>query len=68
MVIDLIVFDMSYFDIILRMDFLSCYRVEIDCRKKKVQFQLDDDEKFTFWRGSCVEFDDQQCKTQKDTE
>lgn len=36
MVIDLIVFDMSYFDIILRMDFLSCYRVEIDCRKKKV--------------------------------
>lgn len=36
MVMDLIVMDMSDFDVILDMDFLSRYRVKTDCRKKKV--------------------------------
>lgn len=35
-VVDLMVFDMSDFDIILGIDFLSYYRVNIDYKKKKV--------------------------------
>lgn len=35
---DLIVMDMSDFGIIVGMDFLSTYKVEIDYRKKKVKF------------------------------
>lgn len=38
MVMDLIVFDMSDFDIILRMNFLNCYGAKIDCRKKRFYF------------------------------
>lgn len=53
MTIDLIMFNMSDFDIILRMDFLSRYGVEIGYRKKKVRFHLDNGEKFTFGKG-CV--------------
>lgn len=34
MVINLIVFDKPNFDIILGVDFLSHYGVEIDCRKE----------------------------------
>lgn len=36
MIVDLIVFDMFNFDIILGIDFLSRYGVKIDSRKKKV--------------------------------
>lgn len=46
-------FDMSNFNIILGMNFLSWYRVEIDYRKKKVQFHLDDGEELTFGE-SCM--------------
>lgn len=36
------------------MNFLSKYEVEIDCRKKKVWFSLDDGEKFTFEEGQVL--------------
>lgn len=39
--IDLIVFDMPYFDVILAMDFLCQCKVKIDYKKKKVRFHLD---------------------------
>lgn len=45
---DLIVFDMLECNIILGIDFLSQYEVEINNKKKKVQFHLDDNEEFTF--------------------
>lgn len=35
LVIDMIMMDMLDFDMILGMDFLSRYEVEIDCKKKK---------------------------------
>lgn len=46
MVVDLIIFYMPNFDVILGMD-LSQYEVEIDYKKKKVHFHLDDSENFT---------------------
>lgn len=49
--VDLIVFDMLNFDMILGMDFLSQYEAEIVCRKKTVRFYLDNLEKFTFKKG-----------------
>lgn len=36
MVLNLIIMDMPDFDMILGMDFLSIYKVEIDSKKKKV--------------------------------
>lgn len=36
MMVDLTMVDMLDFDIILGMDFLSHYRVKINCKKKKV--------------------------------
>lgn len=41
-------FVMPDFDIILGMNFLSCQGVKINYKKKKVQFQLDNSEEFTF--------------------
>lgn len=38
--IDLINIDMPDFNLTLGMDFLSRYRVEIDCRKKKIRFSM----------------------------
>lgn len=54
MVIDLIVFNMPDFDIILGMDFLTYYRAEIDCRKKNVRCQLEDGKKFFFREGHVL--------------
>lgn len=48
MIVDLILMDISDFDVILSIDFLSKYRVKIDCRKKMIQFSLDNDEEFIF--------------------
>lgn len=45
-VVDLIVFDMPDFNMVLGMDFLIRIGVKIDYRKKKVQFHLDDSEEF----------------------
>ncbi|XP_031278330.1 uncharacterized protein LOC116136801 [Pistacia vera] len=41
MMVDLIVFNTPDFYVILGMDFLSRYGAEIDCRRKKVKFNLD---------------------------
>lgn len=39
---------MPKFDMILGMDFLRKYGAEIDCKKKKVKFNLDSGDEFTF--------------------
>ena len=49
--VDLIVFYMSDFDMILGMDFLSKYGVLIYCQKKKARFNLDAGDSFTFGEG-----------------
>lgn len=41
-VVDLIIMDILNFKVILGIDFLSRYKAEIDCRKKKVRFSIDD--------------------------
>lgn len=51
LLMDLIVFKMPIFDMILGMDFLNRYRAEIDYRKKKVKFSLDNKDEFTFGEG-----------------
>lgn len=48
MVIYLIVIGMPNFDVILNINFRSRYRVQINCRKKKVKFSLDSAKQFTF--------------------
>ena len=45
--IDLIMLELADFDMILGMDFLSCYGAEIDCKRKNVKLQLGSDQ-FTF--------------------
>lgn len=64
-VVDFIVFDMPEFDIIMRMDFLSHYGMEIDCRKKKVWFYLDDKEEFTFGEDHMLSMMVNNIKTRK---
>lgn len=54
MITDLIVFNMLEFIVILGMDFHSRYGAEIDYRKKKVRFHLDDGRKFTFDDGGML--------------
>ncbi|XP_044502571.1 uncharacterized protein LOC123223472 [Mangifera indica] len=54
LIVDLIMFDMLDFDIILGMDFLSKYGAEIDCRKKKVKFNLDNGDEFSFSEGRLL--------------
>lgn len=44
MTMDLIVIDMSDFDVILDMDFLNIYEVQINYRKEKVWFNLNNEE------------------------
>lgn len=36
------------------MDFISKYKVEIDCKKKKVRFSLDSEDEFTFGEGQVL--------------
>lgn len=47
-VVDLIVFDMSDSNIILGIDFFSLYKAEINYKKKKVCFQLENSKEFSF--------------------
>lgn len=49
--VDLIMFEMPDFYIILGMDFLNRYEAEIQCKKKKVKFSLDNGDKFSFGIG-----------------
>ncbi|XP_062080227.1 uncharacterized protein LOC133784982 [Humulus lupulus] len=46
--VDLIELDMSDFDVILGMDWLTKYNATIDCKKKVVVFKLDGEEPFSF--------------------
>lgn len=52
--VDSIMFHMLHFNIILGMDFLSHYRVEINYKKKKVQFWLENGEEFSFGEGRVL--------------
>lgn len=61
MMVDLVIFYMSNFDLILGMDFLEQYRVEIDYQRKKFMFTLKLGEELSFGKGhqksitiSCV--------------
>lgn len=51
MMVDLIIFYMSNFDLIFGMDFLEQYRVEIDYQRKKVMFTLKVGEELSFGEG-----------------
>ncbi|XP_062080867.1 uncharacterized protein LOC133785662 [Humulus lupulus] len=46
--VDLIELDMTYFDVILGMDWLKKYNATIDCKKKMVVFKSDGEEPFAF--------------------
>ena len=48
MCVDLIVLDIEDFKVIMGMDWLSKYRIAIDCNKKTVMFQQPGEKKFTF--------------------
>lgn len=52
--VDLIMFEMLDFYIILGMDFLNRYEVEIKCKKKKVKFSLDNGDKFSIGMGRLL--------------
>ena len=52
---DLVMLDMTNYDVIMGMDFLSKYRAMIDCKAKTVGFNPPGEEMFTFFddkRGS----------------
>lgn len=51
MMVDLIVFKVLDFNMILGMDFLGGYKVKIYYRKKKVQFSLDNGDWFELRKG-----------------
>lgn len=46
--VELIVYDMLNFDMILDIDFLNRYEAEIDYKRKKVKFNLDNGDEFFF--------------------
>ena len=46
--VDLRVMDMSEFDVILGMDWLTAYRVVIDCERKRVTAYTQDGTRVTF--------------------
>ena len=45
---DLRIMDMSEFDVILGMDWLTAYRVVIDCERRRVTVYTQDDTRFVF--------------------
>lgn len=53
-IIYFIIFDIPDFDIILGMDFLKRYEVEIDYRRKKVKFTFEDSDILHNMIISCV--------------
>ncbi|RVW63618.1 RNA-directed DNA polymerase-like [Vitis vinifera] len=52
--VDLRIFDMSGYDVILGMDWLTVYRALIDCHRRKIIFCLSDGFKVCFVGGKCV--------------
>ena len=50
---DLVMLDMTDYDVILGMDFLSKYGAMIDCKAKTVGFKPPGEEMFTFFGDRC---------------
>ena len=48
LIVDLRIMDMSEFDVILRMDWLTAYRVVIDCERRRVTAYTQDDTRVLF--------------------
>ena len=58
--VDLRVMDMSEFDVILGMDWLTTYRVIIDCERRRVTAYTQDDTR-VYFRGTSMIFCPIQC-------
>ena len=54
LIVDLRVMDMSEFDIILGMDWLTAYRVTIDCERRRVTAYMQDDTRVVFQGVSMI--------------
>lgn len=54
LIVNLIIFEMLDFDMILGMDFLNKYGAKIDCKKKKIKFNLESGDKFSFGEGRLL--------------
>ena len=51
LIVDLRVMDMSEFDVILEMDWMMAYRVVIDCKRRRVTANTQDDTHVVFQGG-----------------
>ena len=51
---DLRIMDMSEFDVILGMDWLTAYRVVIDCERRRVTAYTEDDTRVVFQGASTI--------------
>ena len=56
LIVDLRIMDMSKFDIILRMDWLTAYRVVIDCERRRVTAYTQDGNRMVFQGGTIMTF------------
>lgn len=54
LIVDLLVFDIPNIDVIINIDFLGKYGIEIDYKKINVQFSLDGSDEFTFEEGQLL--------------
>ena len=54
--VDLRIMDMSEFDVILGMDWLTAYRVVIDCERRRVTAYTQDDTRVVFQGGQARYF------------
>ena len=56
LIVDLRIMDMSEFDVIFRMDWLTVYRVVIDCERRRVTAYTQDGTRMEFQGGTNVIF------------
>ena len=54
--VDLRIIDMSEFDVIFRMDWLTVYRVVIDCERRRVTAYTQDGTRMEFQGGTNIIF------------
>ena len=54
--VDLRIMDMSEFDVIFRIDWLTVYRVVIDCERRRVTAYTQDDTRMEFQGGTNIIF------------
>ena len=54
--VDLRIMDMSKFDVILRMDWLTTYGVVIDCERRRVTAYTQDGNRMVFQGGTIMTF------------